>query len=126
MDKVTLDQARAAVKSALRAGTSVAGLPAVQPMARGTMKLFFYEPRGIDAQPVHDQDELYVVVKGSGTFAVGAGEGSMRRMPFGPGDAIFVPAGLPHRFEDFTDDFETWVIMYGPEGGELPLESEAA
>jgi hypothetical protein len=27
---------------------------------------------------------------------------------------------MPHRFEDFTDDFATWVIFYGPEGGERP------
>jgi hypothetical protein len=23
-----------------------------------------------------------------------------------------------HRFEEFTDDFYTWVIFYGPDGGE--------
>jgi hypothetical protein len=27
---------------------------------------------------------------------------------------------VPHRFENFTDDFGTWVIFYGPEGGERP------
>jgi hypothetical protein len=27
---------------------------------------------------------------------------------------------VPHRFEDFTHDFGTWVIFYGPEGGEQP------
>jgi hypothetical protein len=32
----------------------------------------------------------------------------------------FSPAGVPHLFEDFTDDFGTWVIFYGPEGGERP------
>jgi hypothetical protein len=25
-----------------------------------------------------------------------------------------------HRFEDFSDDFCTWVMFYGPEGGEQP------
>jgi len=35
-----------------------------------------------------------------------------------PGDLLFVPAGIVHRFEDFTDDFATWVMFYGPEGGE--------
>ena len=39
---------------------------------------------------------------------------------FGPGDLIFVPAGAEHRFEDFSDDLETWVAFYGPEGGERP------
>jgi len=31
---------------------------------------------------------------------------------------LFVPAGVEHRFENFSDDFATWVIFYGPEGGE--------
>jgi hypothetical protein len=29
-----------------------------------------------------------------------------------------VPAGVEHRFEEFSGDFGTWVIFYGPEGGE--------
>jgi mannose-6-phosphate isomerase-like protein (cupin superfamily) len=40
------------------------------------------------------------------------------RHAFGPGDLLFVPAGVVHRFEDFTDDLAVWVIFYGPEGGE--------
>ena len=35
-----------------------------------------------------------------------------------PGDLLFVPAGVVHRFEEFTDDLAVWVIFYGPEGGE--------
>ena len=31
---------------------------------------------------------------------------------------LFVPAGVEHRFEDFTDDLAVWVVFYGPEGGE--------
>jgi mannose-6-phosphate isomerase-like protein (cupin superfamily) len=33
-------------------------------------------------------------------------------------DVLFVPAGVEHRFENFTDDFTTWVIFYGQKGGE--------
>jgi hypothetical protein len=36
-----------------------------------------------------------------------------------PGTLLFVAAGRPHRFEDFTADFATWVLFYGPEGGEV-------
>jgi mannose-6-phosphate isomerase-like protein (cupin superfamily) len=54
-----------------------------------------------------------VVVIGSGQFA----NGPMRH-PFGPGDVLFVPAGVKHHFESFTDDLAAWVIFYGPEGGE--------
>jgi mannose-6-phosphate isomerase-like protein (cupin superfamily) len=51
-----------------------------------------------------------------------APEGSFVNGPdrhhFGPGDLLFVPAGVEHRFEDFTDDLAVWVIFYGPDGGE--------
>jgi hypothetical protein len=31
---------------------------------------------------------------------------------------LFVPAGVEHRFEDFSDDFAVWVVFWGPDGGE--------
>lgn len=37
---------------------------------------------------------------------------------FGHEDVLFVPAGMPNRFERFTDDFVTWVIFRSPDGGE--------
>lgn len=81
----------------------------------GTMELRWYAPKGSDPQVPHDKDEVYVVVAGSGWFRCGT-----HRVAFGPGDALFVPAHETHRFEDFTPDFATWVIFYGPEGGESP------
>jgi mannose-6-phosphate isomerase-like protein (cupin superfamily) len=82
-------------------------------MEHGTMALRWYAPKGRDEQTPHDQDEIYVVVSGSGTFSCAGA-----RTRFGPGDALFAPAGAEHRFEDFTDDFGTWVVFYGPKGGE--------
>lgn len=79
----------------------------------GTMEVEVYAPRGQDPQEPHTRDELYFVVSGSGAFVNGAD-----RHPFGPGDALFVPAGVEHRFEDFTEDLAVWVVFYGPEGGE--------
>ena len=38
-----------------------------------------------------------------------------------PHDALFVRAGEPHRFEDFSPDFATWVVFYGAKGGEKSL-----
>lgn len=119
MHRHTPDQARHAIARALWDGTAPAGLPAAQLIERGTLKLFFYAPRGEDRQPVHDQDEVYIVVKGHGTFFCDGDEILPEYTAFGPGDVLFVPAGMPHRFEAFTDDFETWVVMYGPSGGEL-------
>ena len=87
-------------------------------MAHGTMTLRYYAPVGDDPQTPHDQDEIYIVAAGRGTFALGRDETSLERRPFGPGDAIFAPAGWVHRFEDFSADFATWVVFWGPEGGE--------
>ena len=81
--------------------------------AHGTMSVELYRPDQVDAQNPHDQDELYVIMSGSGTFINGSD-----RHPFSPGDVLFVRAGVAHRFVDFTEDFETWVIFYGPKGGE--------
>ena len=83
------------------------------PIRHGTMRVGVYAPRPSDPQTPHDQDELYIVISGSGTFAKGG-----ERCPFGPGDLIFVEAGAEHRFEDFTADFATWVVFWGPVGGE--------
>lgn len=79
----------------------------------GTLEVEIYRPRGVDRQQPHKRDEVYVVIAGHGSFV----NGDTRR-PFAPGDLLFVPAGVTHRFEDFSDDFATWVIFYGPEGGE--------
>jgi mannose-6-phosphate isomerase-like protein (cupin superfamily) len=87
-------------------------------LAHGSMLVKYYAPRESDQQTPHIRDELYVVVRGSGWFVNGD-----RRHPFSVGDLLFVPAGVPHRFEDFTDDFGTWVVFYGPEGGERPREA---
>ncbi len=80
---------------------------------QGTLKVMLYAPQGTDPQIPHDRDEVYVLVKGSGRFVLGEDSMSCKA-----GDVIFVPAGIEHRFEDFTDDLATWVFFYGPKGGE--------
>jgi mannose-6-phosphate isomerase-like protein (cupin superfamily) len=87
--------------------------PFVTMMQNGSMSVELYAPIGGDSQTPHDQDELYLVASGTGMFNM-AGD----RRAFGPGDVIFVKAGVEHRFEGFSDDFQTWVIFWGPKGGE--------
>src|SRR5687767_11689857 len=79
----------------------------------GTLSVEIYQPDKVDLQKPHDRDEVYVVISGSGTFFCDG-----ERTPFGAGDFLFVPAFVEHRFENFTKDFLTWVIFYGPKGGE--------
>lgn len=82
-------------------------------LAHGTMSVELYAPRGTDPQSPHMQDELYVIAQGRGMFLNGG-----ERHTFGPGDVLFVPAGVEHRFEAFSEDLAAWVIFWGPEGGE--------
>lgn len=84
-------------------------------LRHGSLDVEIYAPRGVDEQQPHSRDELYVVASGAGDFVVDG-----RRDRFGPGDLIFAPARMPHRFENFSADLAVWVMFYGPEGGERP------
>ena len=79
----------------------------------GSLAIELYQPDTVDTQTPHDRDEVYVVISGSGTFMC-----DNARSAFGSGDLLFVPANTIYRFENFSDDFQTWVIFYGPVGGE--------
>lgn len=81
-------------------------------LERGELQVEFYVPHRVDHQKPHDRDECYVVVQGEGRFVMGD-----ETVPFRPGDFLFVPAGMPHRFEDFGDAMAAWVMFYGPKGG---------
>ena len=82
-------------------------------LEHGTLELGYYKPDVSDDQTPHDQDEIYIVQTGTGVFACGDEE-----IPFAPGDALFVAAGVEHQFANFSDDFAAWVVFYGPNGGE--------
>ena len=79
-------------------------------MRHGTMTLRYYAPRGRDPQTPHAQDEIYVVVAGRARFTAGE---EVRAV--GPGDVLFVPAGVPHRFHDITEELRLTVVFAPPE-----------
>lgn len=108
----TLPPARIGIEEARRAPNQPGRRSALL-LEHGSMELRWYAPKGEDPQTPHDQDEIYIVASGRGTF-LRAGE----RFPFGPGDALFVQAGVEHRFVGFSEDFAVWVVFYGPAGGE--------
>ena len=87
--------------------------PFIQLFTHGSLEVEIYRPVKVDQQKPHTRDEVYVIISGTGWFVNGA-----TREPFEPGEVLFVPAGVVHRFEDFSADFATWVFFYGPEGGE--------
>lgn len=91
--------------------------PFVTLFRHGSLEVEFYKPDRIDQQQPHSRDEIYVVASGSGEFICGS-----NRQPFETGEVLFAPAGVEHRFANFTDDFSTWVFFYGPEGGEANVD----
>jgi len=82
-------------------------------MKHGSMTIEYFAPQEIDTQTPHKQDEIYVIIKGHGTFFRNGDRTQCKK-----NDILFVPAGIEHRFENFSDDFATWVIFYGQDGGE--------
>jgi mannose-6-phosphate isomerase-like protein (cupin superfamily) len=75
---------------------------------RGNLELEYYAPQKTDPQKPHTRVEVYFVISGRGTFVYDG-----KPQEFGPGEVIYCPADVPHRFENFTDDFATWAIFAG-------------
>ena len=72
---------------------------------RGDLAVEMFIPRGRDAQSPHDQDELYLIQSGTAIL-----DRSGQCVTCSAGDVLYVPAGMPHRFESHSNDFRTWVI----------------
>ena len=98
---------------ALSRGPAPSGNLAVPIFAHGSLEVELYTPATHDPQEPHERDEVYVVARGTGLFFDGE-----RRCRVEPGSFLFVAAGQPHRFEEFSSDFSVWVFFYGPNGGE--------
>ncbi|HYO43650.1 MAG TPA: cupin domain-containing protein [Candidatus Limnocylindrales bacterium] len=64
-----------------------------------------------DPQQPHTEDEVYVVLAGRSRFTAGD-----RTRDCGPGDVIFVPALVPHRFHDIAEEMRV-VVVFGPAEG---------
>ena len=79
----------------------------------GSMSLILFAPEGNDYQTPHSQDELYIVIEGSGVLQK---EGI--DIPFEKGDTLFVKAGEEHRFIQIEEGLKMWAVFWGKEGGE--------
>jgi mannose-6-phosphate isomerase-like protein (cupin superfamily) len=84
-------------------------------LKRGTLDVRLSIPVPPNTQSPHGQDEIYVVVRGHGVLVHDG-----KRDAFGPGDLLFVAAGVEHHYEEFSDDLALWRVFYGVEGGEVP------
>ena len=92
---------------------SASGQSSVSLFQHGDANLLLFVPTDQDTQVKHERDEIYVIASGQGMFVRGK-----ERVPFRANDLLFVPAKTEHRFEEFSADFATWVVFWGPQGGE--------
>src|SRR5215813_8870869 len=80
-----------------------------------TLNLKLSKPVPPNRQTPHEQDELYIVVRGRGELIHNG-----LRAQVETGDVMFIAAGTEHHVENFSDDLSVWVVFYGPKGGEAP------
>lgn len=81
--------------------------PFVVLMKNKSMSVEYFAPKRIDTQTPHGQDELYVITSGTSEFVRENDTVNCKA-----GDVLSVPEGMAHRFQNFSDDFATWVIFY--------------
>jgi mannose-6-phosphate isomerase-like protein (cupin superfamily) len=72
---------------------------AVLVLQRDTLDITLSIPIPPNQQTPHEQDELYVVIRGRGVLVH-----DDQRNRFDSGDILFVAAGVEHHYEDFSDD----------------------
>ena len=88
-------------------------------MTGADMSVEVYAPKNQDLQQPHTQDELYFIHSGNGQLVING-----QCFAAAAGDAFFVAAGVAHSFENFSADFVTWVVFYGPQKTQdMPLKS---
>lgn len=73
--------------------------------------LYVLAPGEPDLQSPHTEDEVYVVLAGRARFTAGE-----ETVECGPGDVLFVPALVPHRFHDIAEELRL-VVVFGPAEG---------
>lgn len=68
-----------------------------------------------DGQSPHTEDEIYMVLSGRSRFTAGD-----ETRDTAPGDVIFVPAHVRHRFHDITEELRLVVVFAPPEYSAAP------
>jgi mannose-6-phosphate isomerase-like protein (cupin superfamily) len=70
--------------------------------------LYTLEAGSTDPQSPHTEDEIYVVFEGRARILIGT-----RDLEVNPGDTIFVPAHLEHRFHSITETLKV-IVVFAP------------
>jgi mannose-6-phosphate isomerase-like protein (cupin superfamily) len=68
--------------------------------------VYVVAPGAVDRQRPHTEDEIYYVVRGRGRLRHGSVDSEAN-----PGDVLFVPARVPHRFHSVTEELVLLVVF---------------
>jgi mannose-6-phosphate isomerase-like protein (cupin superfamily) len=80
-----------------------------------SMGVYRLEAGGVDQQKPHAEDEVYLVMEGKARF-----EAKGEDVAVEPGRLLFVPAQVPHRFHDITQDLVLLVFFAPAESPGVP------
>ena len=83
--------------------------------------LYVLPAGGVDRQAPHTEDEVYVVMAGRARFICGK-----ETQHVAPGDTLFVPAGVAHKFQAISEELRLIVVFAPPEGSAETLQASAA
>lgn len=81
----------------------------VPPMSVG---VYVLPAGGVDRQSPHSEDEIYYVVRGRGRLRHGSVDSDAV-----PGEVLFVPARVEHRFHTITEELVLLVVFAPAERG---------
>lgn len=78
--------------------------------------IYSLEAGAADAQTSHDEDEIYLVLKGRATIVL---DGTEKRLH--QGSILYVPADTPHAFTEIAEDLSLLVFFGsgGPSGAQV-------
>ncbi|WP_165945667.1 cupin domain-containing protein [Micromonospora sp. KC606] len=108
IEKVTIDADSAVEEFGMRCQRLIPQAIGPQEPPLGAMACFL--EAGRDSAPdCHDQDELMVVIAGTGAVTL-AGE----RTPIGPGDLVFLPRNREHVVHSAAGTRLSWLSVYWP------------
>jgi mannose-6-phosphate isomerase-like protein (cupin superfamily) len=105
MHAFTLSEVLASREAGGRPWTELLSVPDL------SVGLYVLAAAATDEQQPHTEDEVYVVLAGHGRFTAGD-----ETRDCGPGDVIYVPALVEHRFHDINEELRV-VVVFGPAEG---------
>lgn len=85
-----------------------------------TAGMYYLAPGARDTQAPHNQDEVYIVLSGSGTLQAGS-----QSLAAVPGNVLYVRAGVSHKFMDITDELELLVLFSTAESSASDPEAQS-